>query len=123
MQLHRVLAAERSAVVAQPGEDHRPVRPEVAEADVLAVGVVEHEVGQRVGPGGRTGVLAAGAGSQGHGGKGSQCAWPTSPLRTVTHDCQVMRRMTTVMPRPMSGSAIGNPIATTIALAITARLT
>ena len=47
------------------------------------------------------------------------CAWP----RTVDHDCQVIRRITSVMPRPIRGSATGKPSATTIALAITPRLT
>jgi hypothetical protein len=45
MQLHRVLAAERSAVVAQPRQDDGLLRPEVAEADVVAVLVLEDEVG------------------------------------------------------------------------------
>jgi len=37
MQLHRVLAAERSAVVAQPRQDHGLLHPEVAQTDVIAV--------------------------------------------------------------------------------------
>ena len=45
--------------------------------------------------------------------------WP----RTVCQDCQVMRRITSVMARPMSGSAMSAPIATAAAEAITARLT
>ena len=44
------------------------------------------------------------------------CSWP----RTVRHDCHVMRRMTNVIARPMSGSAIGTPRATTAAEAMTA---
>ena len=44
------------------------------------------------------------------------CSWP----RTVRHDCHVMRRMTRVIARPMSGSAIGMPMATTAAEATTA---
>jgi len=40
--------------------------------------------------------------------------------RTVTQDCPVIRRITSVMTRPMTGSAKGTPIATTAAEAITA---
>ena len=46
-----------------------------------------------------------------------------SPSRTVRQDCRVMRRITSVIARPMSGSAISRPMATTAALATTARLT
>jgi hypothetical protein len=42
------------------------------------------------------------------------------PHRTVRHECRVMRRMTSAMARPMSGSAISRPSETTAALAITA---
>lgn len=59
-------------------------------------------------------VVQAGVGVREHG----QCAW--SPVRTVLQDCQVMRRMTAVMTRPMIGSPIGTPIATTRADATTA---
>ena len=45
------------------------------------------------------------------------------PPRTVRQDCQVMRRITSVIARPISGSAMSSPIATTAALATTARLT
>jgi Co/Zn/Cd efflux system component len=48
--------------------------------------------------------------------------WPGS-ARTVWKDCHVMRRITSVMARPMSGSAMRAPTATAIALATTARLT
>ncbi len=44
-------------------------------------------------------------------------------LRTVWKDCQVMRRITSVMVTPMIGSPMSRPSATTIALATTARLT
>src|SRR4029077_7860774 len=47
------------------------------------------------------------------------CRWP----RTVRQDCHVMRRITSVMARPMSASATGAPSATTAADAITPRLT
>ena len=40
--------------------------------------------------------------------------------RTVRHDCRVIRRITNVMARPISGSATSSPSATTAALAITA---
>jgi hypothetical protein len=43
--------------------------------------------------------------------------------RMVCADCQVMRRNTTVMTRPISGSPTSNPSATTAALATTDRLT
>ena len=55
-------------------------------------------------------------------GTAADCQSRSFP-RTVLHDCQVMRRITSVMPKPMSGSAIGAPSATTIAEATTARLT
>ena len=45
------------------------------------------------------------------------------PARTVCHECHVMRRITSVIARPINGSAIGTPSATTAALATTARLT
>jgi hypothetical protein len=45
------------------------------------------------------------------------------PRRTVSHECHVIRTITTVIPSPMSGSAMSSPIATTAALATTARLT
>jgi hypothetical protein len=47
---------------------------------------------------------------------GCQCA----PWRTVRQESHVMRGITSVIARPISGSAIGKPIATTTALAITA---
>ena len=59
---------------------------------------------------------------QGERGQWGQ-EWACEPPRTVTHDCQVMRRMTAVMARPMRGSATGRPMATMVALAMTARLT
>src|SRR6266508_3217095 len=43
--------------------------------------------------------------------------------RTVRHDCHVMRRITSVIARPISGSAIGAPRETTTALETTPRLT
>jgi hypothetical protein len=43
--------------------------------------------------------------------------------RTVRQDCQVILKITPVIARPMSGSAIGAPSATTTAEATTARLT
>ena len=43
--------------------------------------------------------------------------------RTVDHDCQVMRRITSEIASPMSGSAICRPSATSAAVATTARLT
>jgi exopolyphosphatase / guanosine-5'-triphosphate,3'-diphosphate pyrophosphatase len=49
VQLHRVGAAVRSAVVAQPDEHHRAVGPEVAEPDRVALVVGHREVRQRVG--------------------------------------------------------------------------
>ena len=52
------------------------------------------------------------------GDRRHQCAW--SWPRTVRHDCHVMRRITKVIARPMSGSATGRPMATTAADAITA---
>jgi hypothetical protein len=60
-------------------------------------------------------------GRRGYRSPNTSChsTWAWSP-RTVRHDCQVMRRMTSVMARPMSGSAIGRPIATTTAEAMTA---
>jgi inner membrane transporter RhtA len=44
---------------------------------------------------------------------------PASALVTVRQDCQVMRRMTNVMTRPMIGSPISAPSETTMALATT----
>jgi hypothetical protein len=67
MQLHRVLATERSAVVAQPRQDDGLLRPEVAQADVLAVLVLENEVGEGCGIGRRVRRLLVVAGSEGHG--------------------------------------------------------
>ena len=40
---------------------------------------------------------------------------------TVRHDCQVIRRITIVIPSPMSGSATGTPAATTAAEATSPR--
>ena len=51
----------------------------------------------------------------------SACSW-SRPV-TVRHDCQVIRRITSVIARPMSGSPTSRPSATTAALATTARLT
>ena len=42
---------------------------------------------------------------------------------TVRHDCQVIRKITTVIASPIRGSAMSMPSATTAALATTARLT
>ena len=58
MQLHRVVAAVHSAVVAQPDESDRAVAPQVAQPDLLAVVVQQHDVRQRVRPVWRTGLLA-----------------------------------------------------------------
>jgi len=44
MQLHRVLAAENSAVVAQEYERGRPILPEVAKPHVLSGVVLEDDV-------------------------------------------------------------------------------
>src|SRR4051812_39686208 len=44
---------------------------------------------------------------------------PDSFPETVRHDCQVTRRITSVIARPIIGSAIGAPSATTMALATT----
>src|ERR671914_659577 len=44
---------------------------------------------------------------------------PGSVVETVRHESQVIFRITTVMSRPMMGSPIGAPSATTIALATT----
>jgi hypothetical protein len=45
------------------------------------------------------------------------------PALTVHQESQVILRITAVIARPISGSAIGRPRATTKALATTARLT
>jgi hypothetical protein len=66
MQLHRVLAAERSAVVAHPRQDDGLLRPEVAEAGVVAVLVLENEVGEGGGIRRRVRRLVVVAGSEGH---------------------------------------------------------
>jgi len=98
---------------------------------------------QRAGPRRRTGatikrsgaLLGAGAllvlSGCGQGSRASRAHAQAGPLapqwecpaRTVARDCQVMRRITSVIARPIKGSAIGAPSATTIAEAITARLT
>lgn len=53
----------------------------------------------------------------------AQWEWWWCPPRTVHHESQVILMITAVIPRPISGSAIGKPMATTMALATTARLT
>ena len=67
MQLHRVLATERSAVVAQPRQDDGRLRPEVAEADVVAVLVRQNEAGERGRIGRRVRRLLVVAGSEERG--------------------------------------------------------
>ena len=52
----------------------------------------------------------------------AQCSC-AAPERTVPHDCQVIRRITAVIARPMIGSAMSSPSATTTAEATTPRLT
>jgi exopolyphosphatase/guanosine-5'-triphosphate,3'-diphosphate pyrophosphatase len=61
VQLHRVLAAEQSAVVAEEDEHRGPLRPQVAEPHVRAGRVLEHDVRDRRGVGGcaRLPLLAA----------------------------------------------------------------
>src|SRR5215208_2168317 len=49
-------------------------------------------------------------------------SWACVP-RTVSQDCQVIRRITRVIASPINGSAMSRPSATTAALATTARLT
>lgn len=49
VQLHRVVAAVRSAVVAQPDEHHGSVAPEVAETHVPAVEVLQDDLRECVG--------------------------------------------------------------------------
>ena len=53
----------------------------------------------------------------------SRRACAGQPARMVFQDCQVMRRMTIVIASPIRGSAIGSPMATAVAEAMTARLT
>lgn len=48
---------------------------------------------------------------------------PVLAPTTVRHEFQVILRITAVIARPISGSAIDRPRATTMALATTARLT
>jgi hypothetical protein len=50
VQLHRVVAAVSSAVVAEPDQGDGAVAPEVAEANAVALVVGKDDVGQRVGP-------------------------------------------------------------------------
>jgi exopolyphosphatase/guanosine-5'-triphosphate,3'-diphosphate pyrophosphatase len=58
MQLHRVVAAVRSAVVAEPDERHGTLRPQLAEPHLMAVVIEEDDLGQRVGALGRARPLA-----------------------------------------------------------------
>jgi hypothetical protein len=51
VQLHRVVAAVQSAVVAQPDQDGRTIAPEVAQAPLVALVVGQHEIAQRLGGG------------------------------------------------------------------------
>jgi hypothetical protein len=53
MQLHRVIAAERSAVVAEEDQHCRPLLPRVGEANLVPAQVLEHEarkVARVIGP-------------------------------------------------------------------------
>jgi len=59
VQLHRVRAAEGSAVVPKPDEHGRPVLPQRAEPDVVAIEVLDHEIGQAARVLGRPHLLAA----------------------------------------------------------------
>src|SRR5215210_8761990 len=49
--------------------------------------------------------------------------WSCPSPRTVLHESRVMRRITTVIASPISGSATCRPAVTAAALATTARLT
>jgi hypothetical protein len=56
-QLDRVLLAENSPVVAQPDQRYRALPPQIAEADVVAIVVGQHDVFEGVGTRGRIGRL------------------------------------------------------------------
>ena len=53
LQLDRVLLAENSAVVAQPDQRYRALPPQIAETDVVAIVVGQHDVFEGVGTRGR----------------------------------------------------------------------
>jgi hypothetical protein len=57
LQLDRVLLAENSAVVAQPDQRYRVLPPQIAETDVVAIMVRQHDVFEGVGTRGRMGRL------------------------------------------------------------------
>jgi arsenate reductase len=91
VQLHRVVAAVQSAVVAQPHERHRALAPEVAEPHLAAVVVEQHEVGERVGPLGRARVLPVAR----HAQHGAKCTVPVVPELTVyeKRTCTTCRKL------------------------------
>ena len=57
VDLHRHLAAEHTAEVAHEHEHRRPLAPQVAEPDGVALVVVEHHVLEHARVGGRVGLL------------------------------------------------------------------
>jgi hypothetical protein len=48
MQLHRVVAAVQSPVVAQPDERHSATGPQIAESHLDALVIEQDEIGQRI---------------------------------------------------------------------------
>jgi len=57
LQLDRVLLAENSAVVAQPDQRYRALLPQIAETDVFAIVIGQHDVFEGVGTRRRVGAL------------------------------------------------------------------
>lgn len=57
IQLDRVLLAENSAVVAKPDQRCRALPPQIAETDIIAVLVGQHDVQEGVGTRRRVGRL------------------------------------------------------------------
>jgi hypothetical protein len=64
VQLHRVIAAERSAVVPEEDQYGWPLPPGVAEANVVAAEVLEDEIRQIARVAGPTHVLTLPGGSK-----------------------------------------------------------